>query len=62
MSPIAADLGNFRVIFFFILQMVYYVNSLELPQWGISNEDTQHTYMLDIEKISLLCLLIWRYD
>ena len=42
-NPIAADLGYFRVIFFFILIMVYCVDSLQLPRWGDSNENTQHT-------------------
>ena len=51
------------VIFFFILKMVYCVYSLESPRWGDSNENTQYTFMLKkIEKISLLCLLLWRYD
>ena len=31
-NPIAADLGQFRVIFFFILKMVYCVYSLESPR------------------------------
>ena len=32
-------------------------------QWGDSNENTQYNFMLKkIEKISLLCLLTWRYD
>ena len=31
-NPIAADFGYFRVFFFFILKMVYYVYSLELPR------------------------------
>ena len=44
-SFIAADLGQFRVIFFNILKMVYCVFSLESPHWGDSNENTQHTFM-----------------
>ena len=37
--------------------------SLESPHWGDSNENTQHNFMLKIiEKISLICLLTWRYD
>ena len=32
LSPMAADLGKFRVIFVFILKMVYCVYSLESPQ------------------------------
>ena len=35
----AADMGKFGVIFFFILKMVYSVYSLELPR-GDSNENT----------------------
>ena len=31
-NPIAADLGKFRVIFFFILKMVYCVYSLKSPR------------------------------
>ena len=34
------------MIFFFILKTVYFVFSLESPQWGDSNENTQHTLML----------------
>ena len=46
-NPLAADMGLFSVIFFFfILKMVYCVFSLESPQWGDSNENTQHTFML----------------
>ena len=46
----------------FILKTVYCVYSLESPQWGDSNEYTQHTFMLKkIEKISHLSLLTWRY-
>ena len=56
-NPIAADKGDF-----FILKMVYFVYSLELPpRGGNSNENTQYTFMLKkIEKISLFCLLTWR--
>ena len=43
---LAADLGQITVIFFFILKMVYCVFSLELPQRGNSNENTQHTFKL----------------
>ena len=47
----------------FILKMVYCMYSLELPHQGDSNENTQHISMLKIiEKISLLCILTWRYD
>ena len=61
-SPIAADLGQFRVIFFFYVENLYCVYSLESPQWGDSNENTQHTFILKkIEKISLLRLLTWCY-
>ena len=36
---------------------------LEPPRWGNSNENTQYTFILKkVEKISLLCLLTWRYD
>ena len=59
----AADLGKFRVIFFFILKMVYCVYSLESPRGGDSHENTQHTFMLKkIDSISLLCLLTLSYD
>ena len=37
-DPIAADLGKFRIIFFFILKMVYCVYPLKLPLLGDSNE------------------------
>ena len=63
---IAADTIIFGIIlgnFLFILKMVCFVYSLESPRWGDSNENTQHTFVLKkIEKISLLCLLTWRYD
>ena len=36
--------------------------SLELPHRGDSNENTQYTFMLKIEKTSIFCLLTWRYD
>ena len=49
--------------FLFILKMVHCMFQLESPRWGDSNEDTQNTFMLKkIEKISLLSLLIWRYN
>ena len=35
-----------RFSFFFILKTVYCVFSLESPQWGDFNENTQHTFML----------------
>ena len=57
----AADLGKFVVISFFIFKMVYCVYSLESPQRGDSNENTTHRFMLkkiDNYFISLLCLLI----
>ena len=38
------------MIFFFILIMVCCVYSLESPQWGDSNEDTQHTFMEKIQR------------
>ena len=41
----AADSGQFRVIFFYILKIVYCVYSLESPQRGDSNANTQHTFM-----------------
>ena len=46
-NHIAANLGWFSVIFFsfFILKMAYCVYSLDSPQWGNSNENTQHTFM-----------------
>ena len=51
------------VFFLFILKIVYCVYSLESPQRGDSNENTQHTFMLKkTEKISLLNLLTWRYN
>ena len=51
------------MIFFFILIIVCCVFSLESPRCGDSNENTQHALMLEkLEKISLLCLLSWRYD
>ena len=41
-----------------MLKLVYRLYSLELPRWGDSNENTQHTFMLKkIKKIYLLCLL-----
>ena len=40
---IAANLGLFRVIFLFILKMVYCVYPLESPRRGNSNGNTQHT-------------------
>ena len=53
--------GIIRMIFIFILKMVYCVYSLESPRWGDSNENTQHTFILEkIEKISILSLLTWR--
>ena len=62
-NPIAADLGQSRVILFFIMKMVYCVCSLESPRWGDSNENTQHTLMLEkLEKISLLGILSWHYE
>ena len=49
------------MIFIFILKMVYCVYSLESPRWGDSNENTQHTFILEkIEKIAILSLLTWR--
>ena len=43
------------MIFFFILKMVYCVYSLESPHRGDSNENTQHTLMLNkIKKLSLM--------
>ena len=58
-NSMAAYLGKFRVIFSFILKMVYCVYSLELSRWGDSNDNTQHTFMLKkINNITLLCLLI----
>ena len=37
---------------------IYCMLSVELPQWGDSNENTQHTFMLKkIENLSLFCLL-----
>ena len=46
--------GIIRVIFFFVLKMVYCVYSLESRWWGDSNENTQHTFMLKkIEEIPL---------
>ena len=43
--------------------MVYCVFSLESPQRGDSNENTQHTFIFKkIQNVSLLCLLTWRYD
>ena len=51
-------LGDFP----FISKIVFCVYSLESPRLGDSNENTQHTFMLKkIEKMSLLCLLTWRY-
>ena len=44
-NPLAADLGWFSVIFFFILKTVNCVYSLESPHWGDSNENTQHTFI-----------------
>ena len=42
--------------------MVYSVYSLELPQRGDSNEETQYTFMLKkIKNMSVLCLLTWGY-
>ena len=32
---------------FFYIEKVYCLYSLESPQWGNSNENTQHTYMLE---------------
>ena len=62
-NPKAADLRKFRSIFLFILKMVYCVFSLESPRWGDSNENAHNTFMLKkMEKIPLLCLLIWRDD
>ena len=50
------------VWFFFILKTVYCVFSLESPQWGDSNENTQYTFILKkVEKIPLLYLLASRY-
>ena len=47
----------------FYIDMVCCVYSLELPRWGDSNENTQHTFMLEkLKEISLLCLLSLRYD
>ena len=49
-NPIVADLGKFRVIFFFILKMVYCVYSLFhlkgccVFSLEFSNENTQHAY------------------
>ena len=49
--------------FLFILRLVYCVYSLESLQRGDSNENTQHTFMFKkIKKMSVLCLLAWRYD
>ena len=38
----AADLGQFGVIFFFTLKMVCCVYSLESPRWGDSNENKEN--------------------
>ena len=65
-NPIAADIIIFGKIsgdFLFILIMVCCVYSLESPQWGDSNENTQRTIILQkIEKIPVSCLLPWRND
>ena len=54
---------RYRIIFLFILIMVYCVYSLESPRWGDSNVNTQHTFILKkIKKIYLLSLLTWRYN
>ena len=45
-NPIAADIIVFQVIFFLVLKR-YVVYSLEWPRWGNSNENTQHTFMLE---------------
>ena len=45
-NPMVADLGNLDLFSFFILKTVYCVYSLESPQWGDSNENTQHTFIL----------------
>ena len=43
--------------------MVYCVYTLESPQRGDSNENTQYTFILKkIENISLLMLLTLRYN
>ena len=42
---------------------MYCVFSLESPHRGDSNKNTLHTFMFKkLENISLLYLLIWRYD
>ena len=43
--------------------MIYCAFLLESPRWGDSYENTQHTFMLKkSEHLSVLCLLMWRYD
>ena len=50
------------VYLFSYWKMVYGVYSLESPRWGDSNVNTQYTFILKkVGKISLFCLLIWRY-
>ena len=53
-NPISADLGKFRVIFFCILKLVNFAYSLESPHRGVSNENTQHTFMFKkMKKMSI---------
>ena len=48
------------MILFVILKMVNCMYLLESYRCGDSNENTKHTFMLkNIEKLSLLGLLIW---
>ena len=43
--------------------MVYYVFSLESPQWGDSNESTQCDFMIKkIKNLFLLCPRTWCYE
>ena len=53
----------FLATFFCLLKIVNCMYSSESHQWGNSNENTQHTFILrKIENISLWCFLIWRHD
>ena len=65
-NSIAANIIIFGIIwgdFLFYFDKVGYVYSLESPQWGDSNENTQHTFILQkIETISLLNHLTRHYD
>ena len=53
-------------IFLYCYEIVCCMYSLELPQWGNSNEYMQHTIiLLKIENISkniAICFLTWRHD